>query len=94
MARLGGNEFVVLLEDLGNSEPHAVDHVNSVADKILNLLEQDYLLGDRRHQGSASIGIKLLLGGALNADRILKEASAAMYRVKQQRQSLLLGVFG
>ncbi len=93
VARLGGDEFVVVLEELGSSEDKAVDHVNTVADKILNMLEQDCMIGGRRHQGSASVGIRLLIGSDSSAEAILKEADAAMYSVKRERRVLSQGVF-
>ena len=93
VARIGDDEFVLVLDELGVTEGSAVDHVNTLADKILAMLEQDYLLAGRRHRGSASIGIKLLLGSDTSVEHVLKEADAAMYRVKRQRDALALGVF-
>ena len=93
VARLGGDEFVLVLEDLGGEEQTAVDHANTVADKVLDMIEQDYLLGDVRQRCSASIGIKLAYGSAPGAEQVLKEADAAMYRVKNQRRDLTHGVF-
>ncbi len=88
VARLGGDEFVVLLEELGNDEKSAADHVNTVADKILDAIEREYLLRGVQHRCSASIGIRLLVGSQDSVDQILMDADAAMYRVKHQRRSL------
>lgn len=93
VARLGGNEFMVLLEDLGAEEAFAVNHVNAVADKVMDLLDRDYLLGDLRLRCTATIGIHLLQGGNGSVDQIIKAAHAAMRVSRQGRQSVALGVF-
>jgi len=41
-----------------------------------------YVFEDIHYQGSASVGIKLLLGADVDPDQILKEADASMYEVK------------
>jgi diguanylate cyclase (GGDEF)-like protein len=93
VGRLGGNEFVVLLEDLGAEEAYAVNHVNAVADKILDLLDRDYVLGDLRLRCISSIGIHLLLGGNGSVDQLIKAAQTAMQVSRQGRQAVALGVF-
>lgn len=85
VARLGGDEFVVILEDLGLSEQIANAHVQAIAGKILEQLGQDYVVGTQRHHCTASIGIELLDGNACSVEQILKDADAAMYRVKRTR---------
>lgn len=88
VARLGGDEFVVLLEDLGADEKTAADHVNTVADKILDAIERSVHLGGEPYRCSASIGIRLLVGSQSSPEKVLMDADAAMYRVKRQRRAL------
>jgi diguanylate cyclase (GGDEF)-like protein/PAS domain S-box-containing protein len=83
VARLGGDEFVVLLERLGDDASGATEHANAVSDKINQVLSAEYVLGDIRHQGSVSIGIKVFDGDDADLDQILKEADAAMYEAKK-----------
>jgi diguanylate cyclase (GGDEF)-like protein len=83
VARLGGDEFVVLLEGLGEDASGATEHANAVSDKINQVLSAEYVLGDIRHQGSVSIGIKVFDGDDADLDQILKEADAAMYEAKK-----------
>ncbi|MEO5795875.1 MAG: sensor domain-containing diguanylate cyclase [Rhodoferax sp.] len=94
VARVRGDEFVVLLEDLGGKEPSAAHHVNTVADKIWDMLERDYLVGVQHVRCTASIGIQLRLGGNGSVDQIIQAADAAMEQVKLGRQSVARGVFG
>lgn len=86
VARLGGDEFVVILEDLGATEEVAAANVQAVAEKILDLLSQEYVLGTQSHSCSASVGIELLNGSDHSVEQILKNADAAMYRVKRSRR--------
>lgn len=86
VARLGGDEFVVLLDGLGTDPAHAQQQVQIVVDKIQAALEDPFVLGDIVHQGSASIGVKLIVGGSgSDPDQLLKDADAAMYAVKKSR---------
>lgn len=84
VARFGGDEFVVLLEGLGADFEHATKLAATVAGKINVTLSTEYVIGEIRHQCSASIGIKLFLGNESDGDPdiILKEADSAMYKAK------------
>lgn len=93
VARVRGDEFVVLLEDLGGKEPSAAHHVNAVADKIWDMLEHDYPIGALHVRCTASIGIQLRLGGNGSVDQIVQAADAAMAQVKQGRKSVARGIF-
>jgi diguanylate cyclase (GGDEF)-like protein/PAS domain S-box-containing protein len=88
VSRLGGDEFVVLLEELGVDEKTAADHVNTVADKILDAIERNDQLHGETHRCSASIGIRLLVGSQESPEQVLMDADAAMYSVKRQRRAL------
>lgn len=92
VARLAGDEFVVLLEDLGTEEFHARNHANAVADKVLDLMEaRIFKLGDIQVQCSASIGIQVVQGGNGHVDQLIKQADAAMARVKKGRRMVARG---
>jgi diguanylate cyclase (GGDEF)-like protein/PAS domain S-box-containing protein len=87
VARLGGDEFIVLLSGLGTDPELAAKHAESVVVKIRNTLSSEYLFGDIRYQGSASVGVKILLGSESDPDQILKEADVAMYEIKRSREA-------
>jgi len=83
VARLGGDEFVVVLETLGTDAGQATHFAGLLANKLRQLLSEEYVLGDIRHQGSASIGITLFGGDCHDPDQLLKDADAAMYEAKR-----------
>lgn len=78
VARLGGDEFAVVLEDLRDARD-----AGSVARKILEVIGQPVNL--RRHElfVGASIGISVFPEDGKDAQTLLKNADAAMYRAKE-----------
>ena len=83
VARLGGDEFVVLLSGLGTDSERAAQHAETTVEKIRSALSEEYRLKNIELQGSASVGIKLILGGDMDPNQILKEADSAMYAIKR-----------
>lgn len=91
VARFGGDEFVVLLEDLDAHRDAAAAKVRDVGGKLLAALSEPYRLSCRReggqtiavvHQCTSSIGVVLFKGDALGQEDMLKWADTAMYRAK------------
>ena len=77
-ARIGGDEFVVVLEGV-----HDAPTVGLIADRLLADLTEPYLLGSTPVQSSASLGIVLATGGEASADEVLRNADTAMYEAKR-----------
>lgn len=78
VARLVGDEFVILLE----SYQH-IEGVNHVAEKILMQISQPMVLGEHKVSMSASIGIALYPEDARKHSDLLKNADVAMYHAKE-----------
>jgi diguanylate cyclase (GGDEF)-like protein len=94
VARLTGDEFVILLEDLGQEEAHARNHANAVADKVLDLMEaRSFELDNAQVACSASIGIQVVQGGNGYVDDLIKLAGDAMEQVKKGRRMVARGEF-
>lgn len=84
VARVGGDEFVVLLHRLASSLPVAEDAALRVAEKVRNALEAPYWVEEHLYSSSASIGITLFPKHTEGVDDLLREADTAMYRAKKQ----------
>jgi predicted signal transduction protein with EAL and GGDEF domain len=82
VARIGGDEFVVLLESAGTDDGTASRHAINIANRINAALRQRFELGEVSHRASASIGIVVFDGHEDKADEILKRADIAMYEAK------------
>lgn len=90
VARHGGDEFVVILEDL-SEDTLAATQAENVAVKILHVVSQPYLLdltlregltNTRSYHCTSSIGITLFRGHSLSADELMRRADTAMYQAK------------
>jgi diguanylate cyclase (GGDEF)-like protein/PAS domain S-box-containing protein len=77
VARFGGDEFVILCEDLASEE-----EANDIARRIAEAFAAPFELDGRRHHLSVSVGVVLVKGGHATATEVLRDADAAMYRAK------------
>ena len=78
VARVGGDEFIVIIEELETSEV-AVD----VADKILEQVGRPYLIDDHQLHVTASVGISVFPNDSDDGDTLTRNADKAMYRAKE-----------
>ena len=77
IARFGGDEFVILCEDL-TEEADA----GRIAERIAKVSERPIFIGTEDHFLTISVGIVVIEAGAANASDVLRDADAAMYRAK------------
>ncbi|NQY89102.1 MAG: EAL domain-containing protein [Colwellia sp.] len=78
VARIGGDEFVVLLETFKGTQ-----HLGRIAQKIISAVEQPVLLQENQVSIGASIGIALYPEDASDSSELLRHADIAMYHAKQ-----------
>ncbi len=83
VARMGGDEFVVVLEELSCEPDEAAMQIEQVAEKIRSELDRPYMLNDYECHTTPSIGISLFCGHLESADDLLKHADVAMYQAKE-----------
>lgn len=88
VARVGGDEFVVLLDDLCEDLSKARREANIISTKILKSLARPYKLGDMQFSCGASIGISIFAHGDLVHD-VLQHADMAMYEAKKNGRNSL-----
>jgi len=81
-ARIGGDEFVVMLENLGESQEEAASQAKEIAEQILTRISESCTLSDRECVSTASIGITVFGYGKEDATQILQQADIAMYQAK------------
>ena len=77
VARVGGDEFVLLISDLPK------EHIASVAQKILDAIAEPFPIDDHRVFVTASLGIAVAPDDGSDPATLLKNADNAMYRAKE-----------
>jgi len=81
-SRIGGDEFVVLLSQLGTNKNKAISDTVAIADKVKTAIRQPIQLKDKCFSVSASIGVRIITPQDDQVDQVLKEADEAMYSSK------------
>ena len=81
VARFGGDEFAVLIEDASDDT-----ELDTVATRILDSLRQPFLVNDRELHVRGSMGIARMDHDVDSADQLLRNADLAMYRAKAATQ--------
>jgi diguanylate cyclase (GGDEF)-like protein len=79
IARMGGDEFTMLLPQLSNEEGAV-----RVARKVLDVLQRPWVINGHEFHITASIGIALYPNDGDNSETLMKHADIAMYRAKDQ----------
>lgn len=82
VARMGGDEFVMLIEALSIYPNEAASQAEAIAHKILASLSQPYRLREHTYVITPSIGIVVFLHQEETFDELLKKADVAMYQAK------------
>ncbi|AYH43276.1 EAL domain-containing protein [Azoarcus sp. DN11] len=78
VARFGGDEFTIIVQDL--AEP---DDLNAIAEKIVAVLRDPFFLGGIQHRMSGSVGITVYPDDGENVQALFRNADIAMYKSKQ-----------
>ena len=82
VARIGGDEFVMLLEDLA-----APEDALRVAERIHGALAEPFSLGAHDLVARGSIGVATSDGGYTRPEEVLRDADIALYQAKQAGKS-------
>jgi diguanylate cyclase (GGDEF)-like protein/PAS domain S-box-containing protein len=89
VARQGGDEFVVVLKELGQIPLEAAAQAEEIGKKMLTTICDDYMLDGHMHHCTASIGATLFSNHKETIEQLLKQADLAMYQVKSLGRNAL-----
>ena len=86
VARIGGDEFVVVLNGFGSNEARELDRL---VKKIQPLLSSSYRIGGQSVRVRVSVGAFEVGPGENDVDHLMKQADLQMYAAKQGGQTIL-----
>jgi diguanylate cyclase (GGDEF)-like protein/PAS domain S-box-containing protein len=89
VARFGGDEFLVMLEDMGKHDIEAATLAEIIGNKILTVLSQPYQLSTQIYNSTCSIGATLFSNHKASVDELLKQADIALYQAKASGRNAL-----
>jgi len=78
VARFGGDEFIVLLNDI-----KSVEELSASAQRILDKIKSPVVLYNKKYYLSVSIGISIFPDDAKDKHKLIKYADTAMYKAKK-----------
>jgi diguanylate cyclase (GGDEF)-like protein/PAS domain S-box-containing protein len=82
VARWGGDEFLMILTDVGEDTEEAAANSEKAAAQILAAINAPYDLTGLEHHTTPSIGVTLFSNQQVSMDELLKQADLAMYQAK------------
>lgn len=83
VARIGGDEFVILLKSLSSKDIKAAQEVDQIASKLLNVIRQPFAIDPYSFQITCSIGVTIAPDEPGKNEDMLKQADIALYQAKQ-----------
>lgn len=89
IARIGGDEFVIIIEDLSEELVEAATQAETVGEKILRAISQPYRFPSHEFRCTSSIGVALFNDDTQTAEELLRQADIAMYQAKKAGRNTL-----
>ena len=83
VSRIGGDEFVLILEELNQDTLEAATQAEAISENIIATLNQPYHLGIHECRTTASIGITLFNSHQRDIEVLFQQADIAMYQAKK-----------
>ncbi|MCT7634032.1 diguanylate cyclase [Aliarcobacter butzleri] len=89
VSRIGGDEFIVLIDNIGNNSIDAKKNITSLAEKIKETLNAITHIEGHVNISTPSIGITLFSDASVSVKDIIKQADTAMYSAKKQGKNAI-----
>ncbi|MEM7564379.1 MAG: diguanylate cyclase [Pseudomonadota bacterium] len=84
VARLGGDDFIIILSGLSTDSIEAISQTREICNKIRQLIAMDLKISNTELQITASIGISMIVKDESTSHDLLRFADTAMYRAKHE----------
>lgn len=88
VARQGGDEFVVVLNDMGSDAQEAAQQARQIGDKLRKMVERPFMLNGLEYPCRLSIGVSLF-NHEDKVEELFKHADLALYQAKNAGRNTL-----
>ena len=82
VARMGGDEFAVLMQNVSKDERRTHQEARGMAERLIGAITRPFQLGEREVRIGASIGVCIFRAGQWRHGEIVSKADLALYRAK------------
>ncbi|WP_158589020.1 bacteriohemerythrin [Alginatibacterium sediminis] len=82
LARIGGDEFLLVLTKLDKDKYTATNATKNIINKVLNVLSSPFRINSVDFNSSASIGVRLFNDNSESVSELMGQADIAMYSAK------------
>ncbi len=89
VARMGGDDFVIMLQNLSDNRTEAAAQAEAVGQKVLETLRQPFQFSYFSYHSGASIGVALFNSSHKSVDELFKRADLALYQAKNAGRNTL-----
>ena len=89
ISRFGGDEFMIMLNNLGNTRHAAGEQSRVVAEKVLSEIGRPYMIDQHEYHITPSVGITLFFGTEISIQELMKQTDIAMYQAKSDGRNTL-----
>jgi diguanylate cyclase (GGDEF)-like protein len=84
VGRIGGDEYVILIDQLDENEPMATEKALLIAEKLQAIIRAPLKYNGNTLEVDSSIGITIFGGEKVTRDMVFKRADIAMYQAKKR----------
>ncbi|MBU0923864.1 diguanylate cyclase [bacterium] len=89
VSRIGGDEFIILADNIGTTNNEARINIDVLAKKIQEVLNDIKYINGYKNISTPSIGITLFNDASVSVKDIIKQADTAMYVAKKQGKNAI-----
>ena len=89
VSRIGGDEFIILADNIGTTNNEARINIDILAKKIQEVLNDIKYINGYKNISTPSIGITLFNDASVSVKDIIKQADTAMYVAKKQGKNAI-----
>ena len=89
LARVGGDDFVILLDQMGSDLEDFSSAITDIAARIMSVFEERFKVAGNWFRVTARTGISLFGSEHTSGEKLINQAESAMYRARETGERVL-----